>query len=482
MVRIVRGVESSFRLESSFPLIVATLALNSCAVGPNYHRPDVATPVQYKEPVNAAAPDAAPPHDWWSLFNDATLNDLERQVEVSNQNLAAAEAAFRQARALITEQRAVLFPNITVDASASRSHGATRTTTDMGTGTTTIRSPQIYQADIGASWELDVWGRLRRALQNARALAEASAADLAAAKLSAKSQLALTYLQLREADAEQSLVAQTVSAYARSLQIAQNRYNAGVTSKSDLLQAQTQLYTAQDQQEALGLQRRQLENAIAALIGKPASDFTLASVDPWNLLVPEIPTGVPSTLLQRRPDIAAAERRAAAASAAIGVQVAEYFPSVTLSGTVGFLSTSLGKLFSHSNESHSADLSLSQTLFDAGARHARVVSARAAYDESVAQYRQTVLAAFADVENQLAAASVLAREHDLRRQASSAADEAERIALNQYKAGAISFTDVVVVQAAALNARRSLATAALARQTTAVSLATALGGGWTPDQ
>jgi NodT family efflux transporter outer membrane factor (OMF) lipoprotein len=406
---------------------------------------------------------------------------------VSNQNLAAAEAAYRQASALVRQQRAALFPIFTAAASGDRvnsASGRTVTTTSpggTGTGITTAtagHTQTIYQADVGASWELDVWGRLRRTLEGASASAQASAADLAGARLSNQSQLATTYLQLREADAERRLVADTVAGYAKALQVTQNRYAVGVDAKTDVLQAQTQLADAQAQEATLLLQRIQSEHAIADLIGKAPADFTLAPEPEWHVTVPEIPAGIPSTLLQRRPDIAAAERRAAAASAGIGVQEAAYFPSLTLTGALSFASTSLSTLFDAAGESKSVRLSSSATLFDWGATPARVSGARAAYDQAVAQYRQTVLDAFRGVEDQLAAVTLLTREYDLRKQQSAAADETESRTLNQYKAGRISYTDVVVIQAAALNARRALASTALSRQVATVSLVTALGGGW----
>lgn len=483
--------------------------LHGCAVGPNYTRPSVETPDRYKEIAMPAAgepatppsqpPGGAPgqisqlppaaggparaPDQWWTLFNDPVLNDLEAQVEVSNQNLAASEAAYRQALAAIRESRASFFPAINVGAGVTRFGGAGRggnnSTIGTGTGATvTTRGPEVYQASATASWELDLWGRLRRTLENARALADASAADLAAAKLSIQGQLAIAYLQLREADAEQRLLADTVSAYGRSFQIAQNRYNAGAVAKTDVLQARTQLANAQDQLAALVLARAQLEHAIAALVGKPASTFEVTAQEGWLAAVPNIPSGIPSTLLQRRPDIAAAERRVAAANAAIGIEEAAYFPSLTLTGAYDFVSSSVNALFKTASESHSVGASVAESLFNGGATRARVAGARAAYEQSVAQYRQSVLTAFQDVEDQLAASRVLLKEYDFRREASEAADETERLTMNQYRAGTISYTDVVVAQTAALSARRALASIVLSRQTTAVSLITALGGRW----
>jgi NodT family efflux transporter outer membrane factor (OMF) lipoprotein len=246
-----------------------------------------------------------------------------------------------------------------------------------------------------------------------------------------------------------------------------------------VLQAETQYYSAADQEAALNLQRAQLENAIAALIGKPAGNFTIAQREDWNIPVPTIPAGVPSTLLERRPDVVGAERRVAAANASIGVQEAAYFPSLTLTGTYGFVSSTLGTLFQKANETHTIGLSAAQTLLDFGATRAKVAAARASYDQTVASYRQTILTAFQDVENDLVSADILGKEFELRRQASEAADLSEQLTLNQYKAGTVDFTTVVVQQTAALSARRSLAQNVLSRQTAAVNLVTHLGGGWT---
>jgi len=271
-----------------------------------------------------------------------------------------------------------------------------------------------------------------------------------------------------------------VDAYGRTLEITRNRYRVGTAPKTDVLQAETQLYSAQQQEAALRLQRAQLEDAIAALIGKPASDFRLAERETWNIPVPDVPPGIPSTLLERRPDIVVAERNVAAANATIGVQEAAYFPSITLTGTAGFLSTTLSNLFAKSNESHQGALGLSQTLLDFGATRAHVAEARAAYAQTVASYRQTVLTAFETVENELAAADWDRHQYDFAKQASDAADETERLTLNEYKAGTVDYTTVVVAQTAALSQRRTLAQLALSRQTAAVSLITALGGGWKP--
>lgn len=458
--------------------------LAGCAVGPDYERPNIDTPAQYKELNAQATPAAPPPAQWWTLFDDPLLNDLESRVAVSNQTLVGAEAAYRQSLAVVREQRASLFPSINADAGLTRSGGGARgggtvVTTPGGTvSRTSSGNGEIYQAGASASWEIDLWGQLRRSLENAHALADASANDLELARLSMQTQLATTYLQLREEDAELRLLNDTVTAYQRALQIAQNRYNVGMAVKTDVLQAQTQLANARAQASQVALTRAQAEHAIAALIGEPASSFTLEAQADWHTAVPSVPAGVPSTLLQRRPDVASSERQMAAANANIGVAEAAYFPALTLTGSYSFLSTSVDALFKSANAAHTLGASVAQIIFDAGRTPARVAGARAAYDQSVANYRQTVLTAFQDVEDQLAASRQLAQQYDLSRQASEAADETERLTFNQYRAGTVSYTNVVVAQTSALSARIALARVEVERQTTAIALIKALGGDW----
>ena len=454
-------------------------ALAGCAVGPAYVRPSAPMSASYKslEGWSPAAPaDTLDRGPWWNLFGDSTLDGLMARVNVSNQTLIAAEAAYRQARALVAEQRAALFPVVSLDGGATRS-GGRGSTIDSSGATVSRGSSTTYRVNLGATWEPDVWGRIRRTIEAARAEAQASEADLAAARLSAQGELAADYFLLRESDAEIALVETTVAAYQRNAQITENRYQAGIVARSDSLQAQTQLANAQADLEGLHRQRATFEHAIAVLVGEAPGNFTLAPAA-WTTTVPETPPGLPSTLLQRRPDIAAAERRVAAANAQIGVAQAAYFPDLTLSGSYGSTASQVDKLFSASTLVWSLGLAAAETLFDAGARRARVRGAKAAYDQTVAQYRQTVLTALQDVEDQLTAAQVLARQSELRRQASVAADQAEQIMLNQYNAGRVSYLDVVVAQASALSARRALAQSTSDRQTTAVALIQALGGGW----
>ncbi|HET6969844.1 MAG TPA: efflux transporter outer membrane subunit [Phenylobacterium sp.] len=464
--------------------LLASAALAGCAVGPNDQRPSAPISPTYKEAAGwapAAPADLLERGDWWTLFGDPVLNDLAAKVQVSNQNIAAAEAAYREAREAVSEQRAALFPTVSLTGSGTRSG------TGSGSGSTSVVGGEVvsgggsrttYRASLGGTWEPDVWGRIRRTIEAAKDQAQASAADLAAARLSAQGEMATDYFGLRAADVELALDQATVTAYQRALTIAQNRYNAGIAPHSDVMQAQTQLANAQADLAGVTQQRAVYEHAIAVLTGQAPGAFSLPPTPTWSGRAPDIPPGVPSTLLQRRPDIAAAERRVAAANAQIGVQVAAYFPSLTLTGSYGFVSSELGNLFNASNAIWSYGASAAETLLDFGARRARVRQARAAHDQAVAQYRQTVLTALQDVEDQLIATRVLAQQEALRRQASLAADAAEQMMANRYQAGQVSYSDVVTTQTAAYSARRALAQATAQRQSTAVALIQALGGGW----
>jgi NodT family efflux transporter outer membrane factor (OMF) lipoprotein len=458
-------------------IVVLSTLLGACAVGPTYERPSAPTPAAFKEIapgwVPAAPADALDRGPWWRLFADPVLDALASRVEVSNQNVAAAAAAYEQARGLVREQRASLFPTVSLTGGATRSGGGGN---DTGT-----RSPSNrFQVGIGGSWEPDVWGRLRRGVEGASASAQASAADLASATLSAQGELVADYVGVRQLDAQKALLDETITGYQRALQITQNRYNAGVVAKTDVLQAQTQLANAQADRLGVERQRAQLEHAIAVLVGQAPADFALVPVA-WKASVPSVPVDVPSTLLQRRPDIASAERRVAAANAQIGIAQSAYYPNLGLSASYGFGASRVGDLFSASSSVWSLGLQLAQTLFNAGATSAKVAQARAAHDEAVARYRQTVLAAFQDVEDQLAATRVLEQQYTLRQQASQAADQVETQVLNRYREGQVGYSEVVTAQATALSARRALVQAAADRQTTAVALIQAMGGGWHAD-
>ncbi len=489
---------TSRRAVAALSLLVAVAAC-SCAIGPNYKRPAVETPQHYKNAVAATqattqatspaaspavAPAAAPSERWWTLFHDPMLDQLIEEVDVSNQNLAEASAAYAEAVGAVSEARSSFFPSLGVSASAERVKSGAGASAFSGAGSVTpapaagSSTYSTYQLSGTATWELDVWGQLRRELENAKETAKADLADIAYARLSAQDQLAAAYLELRGADAEIALLNDTVTAYQRTLQITVNRYKAGTVAKTDVLEAETSVFGAQQQEAATKLQRAQLEDAIAALVGKPASDFHIAPSDHWNTTIPDIPAGVPATLLERRPDIIAAEHNVAAANAEIGVEEANYFPQLTLTGSYGFLSGSLGTLFEAVNRSREAALSATDTLFNFGGTQAKVTEARAAYREAVATYFETILTAFQNVENDLASADWDQKQYAILEQDSAAADENERLTLNEYKAGTVDFTTVVVAQTAALSARLSLAQITVTEQTAAVSLVTDLGGGW----
>lgn len=454
-----------------FPLLVASLVLAGCAnLAPKYEVPAVDTPVAFKEGkgawVQAAPADALEREAWWELFDDPVLNGLAAQVQVSNQNVAAAVAAYAQARALTREQRAGLFPRVDLDTRANRTGGPD----------TPARS--TYQVNIGASWEPDVFGRLRLGVESARAGEQVAEADLMAARLAAQGELAANYFGLRETDVLRALQAATLAGYQRSLQITRNRYDAGVVARTDVLQAESQLANSQADLLTLERQRATFEHAIAVLVGKPPANFDLPADPKWSVKVPGIPAEVPSTLLQRRPDIASAERRVAQANARIGVERAGFFPSIGLTGSIGSTAASIGDLFNASSLVWALGSSLAQVVFDAGATRARVDQARAGLDQAAARYRQTVLAAFEDVENQLVALRVLTQQQGLRQQASAAADLVEQQVLNRYQAGQVGYTEVITAQQNAANARRALVQSQIDHQLVAVSLIQALGGGW----
>lgn len=472
-------------------LLGAAALLSACAVGPRYRTPSVELTPAFKEAPSAAngwAP--SQPMDlidrgaWWSAFNDPVLDGLERKVAVNNQTVAQFVAAYDQARALTAADRAGFFPTLSLSGSTDtsgggRSSGGTVTSSGTvlsGSGSQTTR----YSASLGATWAPDVWGRLRRQVEGDVASAQAAAADLANAKLSAQTQLAADYIDLRILDEEKRLYDETVAAYQKSLEVTQNQYRAGVIARADVITAQTQLISAKAQAADIGVQRAQTEHAIAVLAGMAPAELTIApSATPVTLAVPTPPVGVPSELLQRRPDIAAAERRAAAASADIGVQVATLFPTFSLSGSYGSTASRLSDLLKSSADVWSYGLSLSETLIDFGARGARIRQARAAYARAVAAYRQTTLVAFQGVEDQLVALRVLEQEAALRQQALASARQAEQLALNRYRAGQVDYTTVVQAQATALNAAQSVLTVLRSRQNASVSLIEALGGGWT---
>ncbi|MFZ4875220.1 efflux transporter outer membrane subunit [Janthinobacterium sp. Mn2066] len=472
----VKHIKSTVPARRLLALAAAAL-LAGCSVSPTYQVPLTPAPQAFKEAAGwqpAAPADTLERGPWWTLFGDAQLNQMAESIEISNQNVAEAIASYEQARALVREQRASLFPTVSLTGSGTRSGNGSG---NGGGGVGQQSVSNNYRASIGASWEPDVWGKLRAGVTGAEASAAASAADLAAARLSAQGELATNYFSLRQTDAQIALLTSTLDGYQRVFDITRNRFNSGIAAKSDLLQAQTQLANAQIDLSTSVRQRAQLEHAIAILLGRAPADFSLA-VAPWNIVVPDVPLGVPSTLLERRPDIAAAERRVALANEQIGIARSAYYPSLDLTGSYGGASSKIGDLFNASSSLWSLGLSATQTLFNAGATSAAVDAAKAGRDAAVARYRQTVLAAFGAVEDQLSATRALAEQIELRKVASSAADEVEQQMLNRYNAGQVSYTDVVTAQVTALSARRSLVQAQADRQTTAVALIQALGGGW----
>ena len=485
--------------------------LSACNLAPPYHRPAAAIPPSFKEAPgwrSAAPADAVAKGQWWLLFDDPVLNQLEARVAINNQNVAAAAAAYDQARAAVREVRASLFPTIDLSGSATRAGsfggatpiiiggtggttgttGGTGTGTGAGTGTgsttgttTTVTNgsgSRRYSLSIGASWEPDLWGSIRNGIRQQGALAAATQADLNNATLSAQGELALNYVQLRGLEAQKAILDATVRAYTRALTITNNRYTQGVIAKVDVLQAQSQLTTAQANAADLVRQRSAFEHAIGVLVGENPATFVLPE-QAWNRAVPDIPATLPSALLERRPDVAAAERRVAAANAAIGIQRAAFFPSLSLSSSVGANSSSLSTLFDAASSIWSLGLRGALTLLDFGARSARVAQARAAYQQTAASYRQTVLISFQQVEDQLAAVQVLAYVGNQRVTAAQAANQVEALTQNQYLAGQIAYTDVITAQTTALSARQAEATAVVNRQVAAVTLIQAIGGSWT---
>jgi NodT family efflux transporter outer membrane factor (OMF) lipoprotein len=449
---------------------LTTAILGGCAVGPDYHKPAVEVPAAFKEAGNwkpAEPKELTNRGHWWEIYRDPELNALVSQVEVSNQNVRAAEAQYRQALALLGTARAAYYPTLGTALSATRGNGAAGTT----------GSATIDRLSLSASWEADVWGGIRRKVESGQATAEASAADLGAALLSAQATLVQSYLQLRVTDAQKQLLERNVEVYQRSLEITRNRYQAGVAARLDVTQAETQLKSTQAQAIDLEVARAQLDHAIAILIGKPPSQLNIGIVSGLPAL-PDIPATVPSTLLERRPDIAGAERRVAAANAGIGVAQAAFYPTLTLSGTGGFQNSSFDNLLTLPNRFWSLGPALALTLFDAGARTAQKEQAVAAYDQSVATYRQTVLGAFQDVEDNLAALRVLAEEAEVQEQATKAAADSLEQANNQYKAGTVSYLNVVTAEASFLAADSSRLNIAGRRLLASVALLKALGGNW----
>jgi NodT family efflux transporter outer membrane factor (OMF) lipoprotein len=454
---------------------LALMALGGCAVGPDYVRPttiaDADMPQSFKENWKTAQPqDQTIPVQWWTLFNDPNLNTLIEQVATSNLSLAQAEANYRSALALVDNAKAAYFPSLTGEVSRTRARS-------FEAPTTTVNS-----VGVTASWEVDLWGGVRRAVEVQDNTALASYANVQAIRLSMQSQLAQSYFQLRVLDAQKELLDRTVEEYKRSLKLTENQYKVGVVATDSVLLAETQLKSTEAQALDVGVLRGQYEHAIATLIGKPASSFSIAAIPVGQTAympdMPDVPVAVPSTLLERRPDVAAAERSVAAANAQIGVTKAAFFPDLTLGASGGYQSSTLAKWLTLPNRVWSVGPSLAATLFDGGAKSAQHTQAIAAYDASVASYRLTVLTAFQNVEDNLSALRILKDEYVVQNAASLAAHKALEVTMNQYKAGTVNYLNVVTAQTTALSNERAELTITNSRLVATVQLIAALGGGW----
>ncbi|HCT3873891.1 TPA: efflux transporter outer membrane subunit [Klebsiella michiganensis] len=460
-------------MKMSLPMtpVICLFLLNGCTVGPDYQRPTMTMPLHYKEARGwrqVAPQDGVGKGEWWAVYRDPQLDSLLRQVSISNQNVANYTALYRQAQALAAGSRADLFPTLGYDASSTRS--GSRSSGQRTTGNT-------HQAELSASWELDLWGKLRRTLEENRASAEASAAELANITLSTQSELAQDYFQLRVMDEQIALYQRSVAAYEGYLRVINNKYQAGSESRATLAQAQMQLESARASAQDYQWQRAQLEHAIALLIGKAPAQFSLPAAK-LNATLPAIPQALPAQLLQRRPDIAEAERNVAAANAAVGVAIAGYYPDLTLSASGGVSSSALNNLLSLPNRVWSLGPSLSGTVLDFGATSAELEQARAAYDAKVASYRQTVLEALQEVENYLVELNILQGEVASQHRATVAAQESARVTRNQYDAGMIDYLDVSTTENSRLSEQQNLLALQSTQWVASVKLIVALGGSW----
>jgi len=473
---------------------IAVALVAGCNLAPEYARPSPFAPAAsaempgaYRELTPADFPSTdgwkmAQPRDdlirgsWWEMFGDPLLNELEQQVDVSNQSLALAAANYRVARALVGEARAQLFPTVTTSPSVTRSKSGSGTTSTSSTRSSSSATTQ-FQLPFDATWEADLWGRIRNSVNASTDEAQATAADLENTRLLIHSEVAVDYFQLRGQDAQKEILDSNVVAFRKALDLTKIRHEGGIASDEDVAQAETQLNTTIAQDTDLGVLRAQLEHAIAALTGKPASSFSIP-LAPLQPNPPEVPLGLPSQLLERRPDIAAAERRVAEANAQIGVVKAAFFPTLTLSGSAGFASTALGSLLSAPSRFWQFGASLAQTLFDGGKRQATVEQAMASYDGTVASYRQTVLTAFQEVEDELASLRILSQERGQQDAAVASAQTALARAEDRYKFGVDSYLNVITSQSTLLSNQRTAMNIRLQQMTASVLLIKALGGGW----
>jgi NodT family efflux transporter outer membrane factor (OMF) lipoprotein len=454
---------------------MAPWLLAGCMVGPKYARPTAEVPANYKENPNfsvAQPSDAMAKGKWWEIYQDPRLNALEEQVAVSNFNLKAAQAEFDGARAAVRMARSALYPTAAGSLAISHTHASTNA--PLATSTTNYND---FLLPVDVSYEADVWGRIRRTVEASRSEAQATAADLASVQLSLQSELALDYFALRGLDAQEQLLNSTVVSYQRALELTESRYRGGLASAVDVAQAQTQLETTRAEAIDVGVQRTQFEHAIAVLIGKPPAQFTLAPF-PLTEPPPAVPVGVPSELLERRPDIASAERGVQQANANIGVARAAYFPAITLSGSGGFQSASISTLLQGPSGFWSLAGQAAEVLFDAGLRRAASEQARAAYDQAVDSYREAILEAFQQVEDNLAALRILEQESSTQNGAVAAAEHSLSLSITRYKGGVTNYLEVTTAQSAALSNEVTAVTLLSRRLSASVLLVKAIGGGW----
>jgi NodT family efflux transporter outer membrane factor (OMF) lipoprotein len=473
----------------TFGTVLLAALMSGCAVGPAYVRPALPVPAAYKEAspgadvLKPAQPaDAAPRRAWWEDFADPRLNDLEARLLRDNPTLAQADARFRQARALIKQNRAGYLPTVGVSTSVDRSRIGTARGAGLATGSSSTASSSTgpsTQFDLTgtASWEPDFWGRVRRTVEASVASAQAAAGDFENARLSLTANLALDYFQLRSLDAELALLEQTIDAYQRSFTLTQNQYNAGFVARADVAQAEALLEAARAQLVDSRLQRAQMEHAVAVLTGELPAAFTLPAM-PLAGEPPAASAELPSRLLERRADIAAAERRVAAANAQIGVATTAFFPTVSLTGSAGFSASTVAQWLTWPSRIWSLGPALAATVFDGGARRAARAGAVAAYDEEVSAYKEVVLSAFQEVEDNLAAQRLLLEESARQQAAVAAAQRALDVSLNQYRAGLVSFLPVATAQSTLLTDQRTLTALTARRFAAAVQLIETLGGGW----
>lgn len=479
----------SERLLKAATVGLVALVLAGCAVGPDYQRPDIAVGDEFGAAdsdtanrgwVRVQPQDKALQPDWWTMFNDPVLDQMMDNLLDTNFELARAEALYRQAQATLQATRAGLFPTLGTSASVTRSGSGGGSGGRVSNGAV-ISGGSVqnqYSLTGTASWEVDVWGRIRRSIEADRAGLDASAADLASTRLSLQSTLAQTYFRLWSMDAEAVLMQRTVEAYERSLAMTRNRLDAGVATPADVAVATTQLENARAQLQSLVWQRSELEHALAELQGLAPSTFNLSVSAELPVALPQVPVGVPAQLLQRRPDVAAAEQRVRQANASIGVAQAAWFPDLTLSAQGGYRSGQWAQWLTAPAQFWSLGPALALTLFDAGARSARVEQARAAYDAQAAGYRQSVLTALREVEDVMVQLDSLAQEAEIQDRALRAARESLAMTRNQYEAGLIDYLSVVQVETTALNAERTALSLKTSRLVATIQLIAALGGGW----